>query len=296
MPISSRPAACGGCVSWCCARYPGRAGSRRCRSCRSLRPRKEATVHREKPKSALRIGPNKACSRFVDGCRRVASSLSATAVLRCSICSPPCGGVVPSSVGCVSMRTSTRHPRREGLAQWEGPPPRASRYQSSRPSPRMQRPFGAEPWRLNGMVTNVANSISRREPGCGIGPAAKSFRCDGSSSVIPVVLARSRPSSDLGVETQRQWSDLAILRTTPALLGLYSLITLWASERLDERATPYVAAWYAKSRFTFSDAIAAVRLNIWVGDIYSRSTVSIDQQKIPPNRLIRIAQAIGHAA
>jgi hypothetical protein len=29
----------------------------------------------------------------------------------------------------------------------------------------------------------------------------------------------------LGVETQRQWSDLAILRTTPALLGLYSLVT-----------------------------------------------------------------------
>jgi hypothetical protein len=32
----------------------------------------------------------------------------------------------------------------------------------------------------------------------------------------------------LGVETQRQWSDLAILRTTPALLGLYSLVTVWA--------------------------------------------------------------------
>src|SRR5208283_2879507 len=32
----------------------------------------------------------------------------------------------------------------------------------------------------------------------------------------------------LGVETQRQWSDLAILRTTPALLGLYSLVTIWA--------------------------------------------------------------------
>src|SRR4051812_40150784 len=32
----------------------------------------------------------------------------------------------------------------------------------------------------------------------------------------------------LGLETQRQWSDLAILRTTPALLGLFSLVTLWA--------------------------------------------------------------------
>src|SRR3712207_3891070 len=34
----------------------------------------------------------------------------------------------------------------------------------------------------------------------------------------------------LGVETQRQWSDRAVARTTPALLGLYSLITLWADE------------------------------------------------------------------
>ncbi len=32
----------------------------------------------------------------------------------------------------------------------------------------------------------------------------------------------------LGVETQRQWSDLAIVRTTPALLGLFSLVTIFA--------------------------------------------------------------------
>jgi DDE superfamily endonuclease len=62
----------------------------------------------------------------------------------------------------------------------------------------------------------------------------------------------------LGVETQRQWSDLAIARTTPALLGLFSLITLWAAEAkgiLHART----AAWYAKEDPTFSDAIATVR-------------------------------------
>ena len=32
----------------------------------------------------------------------------------------------------------------------------------------------------------------------------------------------------LGMETQRQWSDLAIARTTPTLLGLFSLVTLLA--------------------------------------------------------------------
>src|SRR6266498_2430866 len=34
----------------------------------------------------------------------------------------------------------------------------------------------------------------------------------------------------LGVETQRQWSDKAILRTTPALLGLLSIVTLWTHD------------------------------------------------------------------
>ena len=44
---------------------------------------------------------------------------------------------------------------------------------------------------------------------------------------VEVTLAEVR--RHLGVETQRQWSDLAILRTTPALLGLFSLVTLWAN-------------------------------------------------------------------
>ena len=37
---------------------------------------------------------------------------------------------------------------------------------------------------------------------------------------VEVTFAETR--AHLGVETQRQWSDKAIARTTPALLGLYS--------------------------------------------------------------------------
>jgi DDE superfamily endonuclease len=48
----------------------------------------------------------------------------------------------------------------------------------------------------------------------------------------------------LGVETQRQWSDLAILRTTPALLGLFSLVTIFAHQLLGEHPFPVrQAAW-----------------------------------------------------
>jgi hypothetical protein len=68
------------------------------------------------------------------------------------------------------------------------------------------------------------------------------------------------------VETQRQLSDLAILRTTPALLGLFSLITVWADDLAGNTAPalrPNATAWYRKNESTFSDAIAAVRLLLW---------------------------------
>lgn len=69
----------------------------------------------------------------------------------------------------------------------------------------------------------------------------------------------------LGMETQRQWSDLAIARTTPALLGLFSLITLLAHQLTGDQPLPVrTAAWYQKQEATFSDAIALVRRYLWM--------------------------------
>jgi hypothetical protein len=68
----------------------------------------------------------------------------------------------------------------------------------------------------------------------------------------------------LGLETQRQWADLSILRTTPALLGLFSLITLLAHRLTDSSSFPVrSAAWYQKREPTFADAIALVRKQLW---------------------------------
>ncbi len=68
----------------------------------------------------------------------------------------------------------------------------------------------------------------------------------------------------LGVETQRQWSDRAIARTTPLLLGLFSLITLLANALLTRHdLTIRTAAWYPKPLPTFSDALALVRHTLW---------------------------------
>jgi hypothetical protein len=86
----------------------------------------------------------------------------------------------------------------------------------------------------------------------------------------------------LGVETQRQWSDLAILRTTPALLGLFSLVTLFAHQLLGEQTFPArQASWYDKVQPTFSDTLAFVRQHLWPITLFSMSPEKADMVEIP---------------
>ena len=94
----------------------------------------------------------------------------------------------------------------------------------------------------------------------------------------------------LGVESQRQWSDLAVARTTPALLGLFSLVTLWAEGMLDGGVLPRRAAWYPKPQPTFSDALAAVRYRLWTSATLSTSADQGEVAKIPRGMLERLTQ------
>lgn len=101
----------------------------------------------------------------------------------------------------------------------------------------------------------------------------------------------------LGVETQRQWSDKAILRTTPALLGLFSIVTLWAHDLSQSRMLkPRTAAWYPKATLTFSDAIAAVRREIWAHQISFMSRPRRDRIEIPCHIWRRVEYALAYAA
>jgi hypothetical protein len=86
----------------------------------------------------------------------------------------------------------------------------------------------------------------------------------------------------LGVETQRQWSDLAMLRMTPALFGLFSRVTVLA-QRLAQRSPvlPRQTAWYAKPRPTFSDALAAVRMELWRQPTFQMSMNNKHIAKLP---------------
>lgn len=87
----------------------------------------------------------------------------------------------------------------------------------------------------------------------------------------------------LGMETQRQWSDRAIARTTPLLLGLYSVVTLCALKLKEIHAlTPLSTAWYQKNdEVTFSDAIAFVRRIIRAHRYFPKSAKSGDLIQIP---------------
>jgi hypothetical protein len=101
----------------------------------------------------------------------------------------------------------------------------------------------------------------------------------------------------LGIETQRQWSNLAILRTTPALLGLFSLVTLFAHQLLQGQDLPVrQATWYTKALPTFSDTLAFVRQHLWPVTISWMSPEEPDMVKIPKALLVRLTDARAYAA
>ena len=101
----------------------------------------------------------------------------------------------------------------------------------------------------------------------------------------------------LGMETQRQWNDRAIARTTPALLSLYSIVTLTAHLLIDKGATCVRSmAWYRKTRPTFSDALALVRRQLWDHLHFSMSQQETDMIKIPRALFERFIDAVCYAA
>jgi len=101
----------------------------------------------------------------------------------------------------------------------------------------------------------------------------------------------------LGLETQRQWSDLAIARTTPVLLGLFSIVTLLAV-RWHEAGllVAHQTAWYEKACPTFSDCIGLARQQIWRSRITALSPPLGDALPLPQTLLEAIIHGLSSAA
>ncbi len=98
----------------------------------------------------------------------------------------------------------------------------------------------------------------------------------------------------LGLETQRQWSDKAIARTTPVLLGLFSWITVVAHHlQQTQPVTVRQAAWYVKDRPTFTDALSWVRQQLWHPSLtFSMSDQDPNMVKIPISFLHRLLNTV----
>jgi len=101
----------------------------------------------------------------------------------------------------------------------------------------------------------------------------------------------------LGVETQRQWTQLAIGRTTPVLLGLFSLVTLLAHPQFTAHPDRLRrAAWYRKRAPTFADALALVRQDIWAQASFCMSGEDAEMVKVPRVLIERLTETLCYVA
>jgi len=101
----------------------------------------------------------------------------------------------------------------------------------------------------------------------------------------------------LGMETQRQWSDKAISRTTPLLLALFSITALWANElSKNKKLLTEGTGWYQKKQPTFADAIAAVRRQLWANHPFYTSAQNNQTSQISRKWISFLTETLARAA
>ena len=97
----------------------------------------------------------------------------------------------------------------------------------------------------------------------------------------------------LGIETQRQWSDRAIERSTPLLFGLYSLVTLFGQALHPDGCIPVAqTAWYRKQTATFRDVLALIRRQMWGSGTFPTSPTDPGVVLVPRSTLERLSLAV----
>jgi hypothetical protein len=107
---------------------------------------------------------------------------------------------------------------------------------------------------------------------------------------IEVTFEESR--AHMGIESQRQWSDLAIERSTPCLFGLYSVVAFLGYVLHPTGDIPIQStAWYRKQQATFGDVLATVRRQLWGNLSYATCAHDPDLLLIPRSDLDRLVQA-----
>jgi hypothetical protein len=112
---------------------------------------------------------------------------------------------------------------------------------------------------------------------------------------VEVTFEESR--AHLGLQTQRQWSEPAIARTTPILLALFSLVTILALRLSSGGQVPVAAtAWYRKAEPTFVDCLALVRRHLWRARYLVNSTPEAESMQFPPEAFDLLIHGVPLAA
>jgi hypothetical protein len=126
-----------------------------------------------------------------------------------------------------------------------------------------------------------------------LGLLVKAFVPDGPLVVgIDETLER-RPSKKIA------YTRASTDRTTPALLGLFSLVTLFAHQQMRQAvgALRRQAAWYHKAHPTFADALGLVRKELWAQEqTFYGSPADTETVKVPRAYVERLTDAVCYAA
>ena len=161
---------------------------------------------------------------------------------------------------------------------------------------------GTGVWYRIGLPVLPIRWVLTRDPAGKVEPKAY-FCTDPSQSPVEVVssfikrwtieVTFEESRAHLGVETQRQWSDLAIERSTPCLLGMFSLVALFGAALHPDGSIPVQrTAWYHKPEATFSDVLGEVRRQLWGNFSYHTSPKDPEVCLVPRSHMDRLAYAV----
>ena len=93
---------------------------------------------------------------------------------------------------------------------------------------------------------------------------------------------------------------MAIQRTAPTLLALFSVVTLFANQYMTKSTAPEAArqtAWYDKRHPTFSDALGLVRKKLWRQEMsFCGSMREVETVKVPREFVERLTDTVCYAA
>lgn len=173
-------------------------------------------------------------------------------------------------------------------------------------SRRMQITSATAVWSHTGLPPVPIRWVLRRDPAGKLAPQALlATKLDGDPvQILTWFIQRwqlettvEEARAHMGIETSRPWHDRSVARTTPALFGLYAIVTLMAAHLIgDEYAPVRTAAWYPTQHATFSETIALVRRCLWTADHVSISGAKTDVVQIPRALLERLTEALCYAA